>query len=62
MTDPQIKFAVLFQILAAVEGKTPAEETLRRVYLKARYSAETVTPEDVAAAKESLDAIRSREK
>ena len=43
-------------------ASAPAEETLRRVYLKARYSAETVTQEDVAAAKESLDAIRSREK
>ena len=43
-------------------ASAPAEETLRRVYLKARYSAETVTESDVAAARESLEAIRSREK
>ena len=38
------------------------EKALRRIYLKARYSAETVTEEDVAAAKASLEAIRSRER
>ncbi len=38
------------------------EKALRRVYLKARYSAETVTDEDVAAARASLEAIRARSK
>ena len=54
------------EILAESErispASAPAEETLRRVYLKARYSAETVTEADVDAARSSLDAIRSREK
>ena len=54
------------EILAESERISTAsaaeEKTLRRIYLKARYSAETVTREDVAAAKASLDAIRSREK
>ena len=40
----------------------PEEETLRRVYLKARYGAATVTEDDVAAARASFDAIRSRGK
>lgn len=40
-------------------GSAPEEETLRSVYLKARYSAAKVTDEDVAAARRSLDAIRS---
>ena len=44
------------------ETSAPDEEALRRIYLKARYSAETVTEEDVAAARRSLDAIRSRER
>ena len=38
------------------------EETLRSVYLKARYSAAAVTDEDVAAARASLAAIRGRDK
>lgn len=41
-------------------GSAAEEETLRRVYLKARYSSAPVTDEDVAAARASLDAIRSR--
>ena len=39
-----------------------AEETLRSVYLKARYSAANISEEDVAAAQASLNEIRSREK
>ena len=39
-----------------------AEEALRSIYLKARYSAEAVTEEDVAAARASLNEIRSRER
>ena len=40
----------------------PAEETLRRIYLKARYSADTVTEADVADARRCFDEIRSRDK
>ena len=54
------------EILAESErisgASAAAEETLRRIYLKARYSAATVTEADVDAARESLSAIRSREK
>ena len=42
------------------ESNTPEEETLRRIYLKARYSADTVTDADVDAARQCLDAVRSR--
>lgn len=48
---------------AGIAGTAPeAEETLRRVYLKARYSAAKVTDEDVAAARSSLDAIRGKDR
>ena len=54
------------EILAESErisaAKSEEEETLRRVYLKARYSAATVTEEDVEVARKSLDAIRSGKK
>ena len=43
-------------------SSAPAEETLRNVYLKARYSAATVTDEDVETARKCLAAIRGSEK
>jgi hypothetical protein len=36
---------------------SPEEELLRKIYLKARYSEETVTAEDVLKAEECLAAI-----
>ena len=53
---------ILYASARISEASVPAEQTLRRVYLKARYSAATVTDADVAAARQSLDAIRGREK
>ena len=48
---------------ARLTGASAAEEeTLRRVYLKARYSGETVTEADVAEARACLEAIRGRAK
>ena len=54
------------EILAESErissSSADAEQTLRRIYLKARYSAATVTEADVSEARACLEDIRSREK
>ena len=54
------------EILAESERIDPnageEEKQLRRIYLKARYGTESVTEEDVAAARACLDAIRRNEK
>ena len=44
------------------ETGTEAEEALRQIYLKARYSAESVTDQDVAEARQCLEAIRESKK
>ncbi len=46
-----------------ISGREDEDETaLRQIYLKARYSAETVTDEDVTAAKKHLEQIRRKGK